>query len=88
MSLQTNLSAKIDTGGLVTTLLGKTVSVKAELDAQAIPASDSDTGETARLSANIDLSGIGSSVLQAAGQVAPALAGLAIPLWHWSRSQV
>jgi len=76
MSLKTELSVKLDTGGLVAMLLGKAVSAKTELDGISMPAADSDTGEAARLSASIDLSGIGSSVLQAAGQVAPALGGL------------
>jgi len=77
MSLKTELSVKLDTGGLMTTLLGKALSVKTELDGLSMPAADSDTGEAARLSANLDLAGISSSVLQAAGRVAPALGGLA-----------
>ena len=76
MSLQTDLSAKIDTSGLVSTLLGKMASAQTKLDGQALPAPGGETDEAARLSANIDLRGIGSSVLQAAGQVAPALGGL------------
>jgi hypothetical protein len=77
MSLKAELSVKLDTGGLVTTLLGKVVSVQGELDGHAMPGTEGDAGEAARLSASVDLSGIGSAVLQAAGQVSPALSRLA-----------
>jgi hypothetical protein len=76
LTLQAELTVKIDAGSLVTGLLGDLAGPAAALAGLEVPVSEEELGAAAGASAQLDVSGIGAAASALAEQIAPRLAEL------------
>ncbi|HEX7333976.1 MAG TPA: hypothetical protein VF290_20900, partial [Pyrinomonadaceae bacterium] len=73
MSLQADLSVKLDTSGLVTTLLNGLSSASGNLNGVTLPASGQQLSDAQQPTTSLDTSGIGSIVGQVVASIGPLL---------------
>lgn len=76
MSLQEDLSAKLDISTKVTSLLSGMGSASGSLGAVALPASNAQLGEAQQRAGSVDTSGIAPAVAQVTARIAPLLEAL------------